>query len=328
MALRHFFLLLLPFALFSASTDYRGCQLKYQVSSINLADTQAFSIDKEYALFYSKERPKQTIIKRDPFLGLNLIKSSKPFRHQFKFYKQRPKKIASVLPQKVTEGKILSEQIGLNKLAHFSKNIQKNSLICGTCCGIVGLSTPNGIIEKEYIKHFLQSKQTIYSDIGIRLANKKGARVVEVNPFFKDLQFIKGDVILFMDGKKVYSAGKLSRDILFSKVGKIHEFVVLRDGKKIKLKAKARKRISGGLIPEGFLDYFGIELYKNLFVKKDVAKYAIKKGDRLIYVMGKKVKTLKDIRQILSSKNNSKNHSITLLIKREDFDFFIHIPRS
>jgi len=330
MALGHklfFLLLLFPLILLSAQKDFKSCELKYQVSSFKIANTQAFAVNNEYVLFYSKDEPSVKIIKRDPFLGLNLMKSDHAFKHIFKFYNNYPKQLGAVLPTGTIEGKLLHQQIGLNQLAAFSKPASVNALISGTCCGIVGLSTGEGVIEKEYIRHFLESEKISYSDIGIRLKDSNGVRVVEVNPFFVDSPFFLDDVILSMDNKKARNAADVSRKILFSTPGSKHNFLVLREGKKLKISASLKARLSGGLIPESFFDLFGLELDENLRVKKDNPKFEIKKGDQLLYVMGKEVKTLAEIRAILSQEKTSENKIVVLLFKRQGFDFFIHFAK-
>jgi len=330
MALRHFFFTLisfLPLTLLSAPIDFKSCQLKYQVSSIEVGKTQAFAVDSGYALYYSQKEPSAKVIKRDPFLGLNLIKAPKPFKHIFKFYSNDPKELAAVLPKKVSEGRVVSEQIGLNTLGRFSKNVEENSLISGTCCGIIGLSTPQGIIDKSYIRHFLESKEVVYADIGIRLGDREGTRVIEVNPFFEDSPFFLDDLIISMDTTKTKNAAQLSRDILFSSPGSQHTFVIIREGKELKLDGVFQKRLSGGLVPESFFDLFGLSLDENLIVKEDNAKYEIKKDDKLLLVMGKEVKTLADIRQILSAEKSSQSEIVTLLFRRNGFDFFIHFSK-
>ncbi|HIC43798.1 MAG TPA: hypothetical protein EYO73_05780 [Sulfurimonas sp.] len=327
--------LLLTLSLFSSTqdftkettSDFESCKLKYQVSSINVDDTQGFAVSSQYILFYSKETPKTKIIKRDPFLGLNLKQTDKKFKHLFKFYFNSPKHLASVSPEKIKEGKFLSKQIGLNSLAKFSSISKKNAMISGTCCGILGLSTGNGIIDKAYLQHFLKSREIIYSDTGIRVADKKGVRVIEVNPFFEGSPFLLDDVILYMDKTKSISASQLSRDILFSKPNTWHEFFIYRDGKKVKVKARFKKRMGGGLVSDSFFGFFGLELDEKLFVLEDNPKYKVKKGDKLLFVMGKPVKTLREIRQVLSLEKNSKNLLVILLFKREGFDFFIHFDK-
>jgi len=327
MAMRHALLLLFPLILFSAPLDFKSCQLKYQVSSIPLDNTQALAVDDEYAIFYSKEEPSYPIIKRDPFLGLNLIKSPRQFRHIFKFYNNQPKHLAGVLPNAVYEGNFVRQQIGLNHLAKFSKKLKVNSLITGTCCGVMGLSTDSGVIDKDYIHHFLESEKIVYGDIGIRLADREGVRVVEVNPFFADSPFLLSDMILSMDGKKAENAAQMSKKILFCAPGSKHHFLILRGDEKITIEATLQKRLSGGLVPDSFFDLFGLELDENLIVKSDNAKYEIKKGDKLLFVMGKEVKTLADIRKVLSQQKSSKEEMVLLLFKRNGFDFFIHFPK-
>ncbi len=327
MASRHIFLLLFPFILFSAPSDFKSCQLKYQVSSIQIEDTLAFAIDDEYALFYSKDEPSIKIIKRDPFLGLNLIKASQPFKHIFKFYNNRPDRLAAILPKEVHEGRLINEQIGLNRLAQFSKPIKANALISGTCCGILGIATENGVIDKAFIQHFLKSKEVAYGDIGIRLGDRDGVRVIEVNPFFADSPFLLNDTILSMDGKKAHSAAQISQDILFSKPESKHSFLILRENKKLKIEAKFKRRLSGGLIPDSFFDLFGLALDENLIIEEDNAQYEIKKGDELLFVMGQEVKNLEDVRRVLSEEKRSEHETVFLLFKRKGFDFFIHFPK-
>ena len=330
MAMRHFFFslfFLLPITLLSSPVDFKSCQLKYQVSSIAIAKTQGFAVDSQYALYYSEKEPTGIVIKRDPFLGLNLVKAPKPFKHIFKFYNNDPELLAAVLPKKVSEGKIVREQIGLNQLGQFSKTVEENALISGTCCGIIGLATPQGIIDKRYIRHFLESKEAVYADIGIRLGDKEGIRVVEVNPFFEGSPFFLDDLIVSMDAKKVKSSAQLSRDILFSSPGSQHTFILIREGTELKLDAVFQKRLSGGLVPDSFFDLFGLFLDENLIVKEDNARYEIKKSDRLLSVMGKEVKTLADIRQVLSAEKSNQSKVVVLLFRRDGFDFFIHFSK-
>jgi len=327
MALRHTLLLLIPFILFSAPLDFKSCQLKYQVSSLQINNTQAIAVDNEYGLFYSAQEPNITIIKRDPFLGLNLVKLPQSSKHIFKFYNNQPKHLAAVTPSTIQEGRFLSEQIGLNTLAQFSQKTKMNSLISGTCCGILGLSTDTGVIDKDYIRHFLKTKEVSYSDIGIRLGDKEGVRVLEVNPFFDNSPFLLDDIILFMDGKKAKSAASVSKKILFAKPGSKHFFVVLRNNEKLRIEATMQKRLSGGLIPDSFFELFGLSLDEHLIVKENNAKYEIKEGDKLLFVMGKEVKSLADIRHVLSQEKSTKTKIVILLFKRKGFDFFIHFAK-
>jgi len=327
--LRFIFVLSLFFSLelFASTQDYKSCQLKYHVSSIKTDTTLALAINENYVLFYSEKTPSIPVIKRDPFLGLNLIKTDNTFKHVFKFYNNEPKQYAAILPDTVVEGTLIQEQIGLNQLGKFSRRAKQNSIISGTCCGLVGLSTGKGIIDKVYIRHFLETEKIMYADIGIRVGDTKGVEVLEINPFFADSPFLLGDIVLFMDNKRVRKAAKLSQDILFSKPESVHYFKVLREGKEITLKAVLKKRLSGGLIRDSFFGLFGLELDEFLKVKKDTPKYEIKKGDKLLYIMGKEVNTLSDIRHVLSKEKTTSTKRVSLLFQREGFDFFIHFDK-
>ncbi len=328
MALRHLILFILfTYTLHAIPQDYKACQLKYQVSSINIDRSKGFAIDKDYVLFYSPTAPKEGLIKRDPFLGLNLVKSPKPFKHLFKFYANHPKKLASILPEQVTEGDIRTRQIGLEQLAHFSKPTEPNALISGTCCGIVGLGTSSGIIEKAYIQHFLESKKIVYADAGIRVQDNKGVRVIAVNPFFESSPFLLDDVILSMDKTPVTSASELSKKILFSRPQSTHAFAIERQGKRMKVEGIFKERLSGGLIPESFFELFGVRLGEDLSVKEGNDKLELKVGDQVLSVMRQEVRTLQELRALLSSQKGNEHASVELLIRRNGFDFFIHIPK-
>jgi hypothetical protein len=64
-----------------------------------------------------------------------------------------------------------------------------------------------------------------------------------------------------------------------------------------------------------------------LIVKEDNGRYEIKKSDRLLSVMGKEVKSLADIRHLLSVEKSSSSKMIVLLFRRNGFDFFIHFSK-
>lgn len=320
-----FYLFLLPLTLFSNPLDFKACQLKYQVSSMNVGQAYAFAVNDKYALFYSKEEPAQKVVKRDPFLGLNLIEADKRFRHSFKFHHRLSDKLSGILPHSITEGRMLSSQIGLNTPAKFSKPLKNSTLITDSACGIVGVSTPDGVIEKEYIKHFLKSKEIVYADVGIRLIDKNGVCVTARNPFFYNMPFMQHDIIVQMDGEKVASASEVSRRILLSKPKSMHTFIVLRDNKKIKIKVEAQERLSGGLSEDNFLDTMGFVMDEHLVVMQDNVQYGVKKGDKLRLVRGDGVRTSADVRHVLSQEKSDKDKSIALLFQRDGFDFFIHL---
>ena len=327
MALRRvlFLTFLLPLTLFSSTKDFKACQLKYQVSSVKIGQTQAFAISDKYALFYSKDEPSVRVVKRDHFLGLNLVKTPKRFRHSFKFHSNLSAKHAGISPYRITEGKLTSSQVGINNWAKFSRPLKTNTLITDDACGIVGISTPEGVIEKEYIKYFLKSKEIRYGDLGVRLIDKKGVCVDTRNPFFEKMSFMAGDIIVYMDGKKAKDASAISRKILLSKPKSMHNFVVLRDKKKIKIKAEIQKRLGGGLIVDNFLEVFGFVFDEKLVVKKYNAKYGVKEGDRLKRVMGKDVKTSADVGHVLSHEKTDKDNVRALLFQRNGFDFYIRL---
>ena len=81
------------------------------------------------------------------------------------------------------------------------------------------------------------------------------------------------------------------------------------------------------MLPQSHQALVGRELIATVTPQEDNPKYEIKKGDSLLYVMGKEVKTLADIRAILSQEKTSVNKMVILLFKRNGFDFFIHFAK-
>jgi len=265
------------------------------------------------------------IIKKDPFLSLYLVKGKKYFKYPFKLNRHQSLGIAAVDKKMALEGKIRKKQIGLNNLATFNEALFTPSILMTSCCALEGLITSKGIIEKAYIKHFLNSKEIKYGDIGIRIKDKNKAIVVNANdPFMKNNQLKKGDIILAFDGIKIHNSALLMKKILFSKVGTKHKIKIKRDTKVLNLKVIIQKRYGGGYISDTFLEQKGLYFDKKLFLiklDKKFKTYGLKLGDRLIQANGIKVNT----QQLLRENIADFKESSLLLFQRAGFQFFVHI---
>jgi hypothetical protein len=316
---------LLLLNLFACKGGYESCVLKIKDSNSIVNQTLQIPVPKNQKLIFSPYLPNAKIIKYDPFLSLYLVEDRKKFKHPFKINNHLSLGVASVNKKRAIEGKIVKNQIGLNSFATFSEKVTAPALLLNSCAALEGLVTPRGIIEKEYIERFLNSKSSQYGDIGIRMRDEKGLAVVDrVNPFMKDNKFKKGDLIIALDGKKVKDSAIIMKKILFSKVGSSHKVKVKRGSKYLTINVKTKKRYGGGYVSDTFLEEKGIYFSQDLTIMKianEFNSYGLKVGDRLIQVNAKEVSNTTDIAKHISDFK----FFASLLFEREQFQFFVNI---
>lgn len=316
---------ILLISLYACKGGYKTCSKKVRDSHAIYKQSLQIPISKTQKLIYSTKIPNAKVIKHDPFLNLYLVE----IRHGFKFPFRMNYKLslgqAAVNSKMAIEGRIKRPQIGLNKLASFTEVVYAPSLLLNSCCSLEGLITPRGIIQKKYIDFFLKSKKVEYGDIGIRVSDKKREVVIDrVNPFDDSIKLKKGDIVLYMDSKRIRNSAELMRKILFSKVGKKHRLKVKRGSKLISIDCVTKKRFGGGAISDTFLEEKGFYFSENLTIVKisdTYRKYGLKVGDILLQVNGKKVNTIDDVRNNI---DDFKYHA-SLLFTRENFQFFVNI---
>lgn len=309
----------------TCSGSYDSCKRKIVDSKSIQNQILQIPVAKNQRLVFSTSKPQAKIMKHDPFLCLYLIEDKKDFRYPFGLNNKPIFGLASVNNRYAIAGKIVKNQIGLNVFASFNKSLFAPALLINSCCDLEAIVTPRGIIEKEYLQRFIQTKNIDYSDIGIRVKNEKGFVIVSANnPFMKDNKFQKDDCILEYDGKKVKKASLFMKKVLFCKVGSLHSVKIKRNTKIFKFNLKTHKRFGGGYISDTFLEQKGIYFGKDLHISKIEQKsqnYGLLLGDKLIQVNGKIVDTQQDVMESIS---NFKDIS-TLLFERENFQFFVQI---
>ena len=278
-------------------------------------------------LVYSHCNPDAKVLKYDPFLSLYLIEDRKKFAYPFDVNMRLQLGSAMVSDKAAREGKILKNQVGLNKLATYSEKLIKPSLLTSSCCALEGIVTPNGIIQKEYIKRFLSKAPATYADIGIRVKNDAGFVIVSAsNPYLKDNPFKKGDCIVSFDGKKVKAASVFMKNVLFSKLGSKHKVKIKRDGKFIDVGVTSTLRYGGGDLSDTFLEQKGIYFDDSLHIiklSKEYEKYGMLLGDQLLQVNGTRVKNQEELLHYIE---NFKLFS-SLLFERRKFQFFVNIAK-
>ncbi|QOY51725.1 DUF7488 domain-containing protein [Candidatus Sulfurimonas baltica] len=316
---------LLLLNLFACDGGFDSCKLKINHSKSIKNQQLQIPVDNNQLLIFSKNIPNAKIIKYDPFLSLYLIEDKNQFKYPFRINKNLTLGTAAVDRTIAIEGKILKSQIGLNSFATYSEPLYGLALLTNSCCALEGIVTPEGIIEKEYIERFLETKEVSYGDIGIRVHDEKKVVIVNSsNPFMKNNLFKKDDCILEFDGKDVIDSATLMRNILFSDIGSVHTIKIKREDKILVIKATTKKRYGGGYLSDTFLEFLGISFDKNLFIvkiEKKAQHYELKIGDKLLQINTTKIKKEQDILEIIANSEKSVN----LLFQREEFQFFVTV---
>ena len=316
---------LLLFNLYSCQGGYDSCIEKINDSKTIQNNSLHIPIKNTELLIWSKTTPNAKILKYDPFLSLYLIEDTNKFPYPFAINMRLQLGLAMVNTTDARESKVLKNQVGLNSFATFSQKTTTPALITSSCCSLEAIVTPEGIIQKEYLKRFLSSSKVAYSDIGIRVKNEGGYVLVsESDPYMKNNLFKKDDCILTFDGVKIKAASVLMRKVLFSKIGSKHKVQVKRDGKVLNLLVETSKRYGGGYVSDTFLEQKGVYFDKQLHITKlsqNFLGYGLLVGDRLIQVNGAEVKTQKELRKHIEG---FKDFS-SLLFERRNFQFFVNI---
>ncbi|SFV52114.1 FIG00638667: hypothetical protein [hydrothermal vent metagenome] len=313
------------FNLYACKGDYVSCIAKVKDSQAIQKNFLSIPITKKRRLVYAKHLPKTKILKYDPFLSLYLVEDKQPFQYPFDINMRLQLTTAIVTDKVAKKGHFIHNEIGLNTLARYSKKLATPALVTNSCCSLEGIVTQRGVIQKEYLKHFIESKTVQYGDIGIRVRDKNGDVVVSASdPFMKENPFKKGDIIVAFDAKKIKSAAFLMRKILFCKINTKHSVKVKRGSKYITYKVSIAKRLGGGALSDTFFERKGLYFDKRLSLVKITPafqKYGLHRGDRLIQINGVLVKNQKELREHLEK---FKNYS-SLLFERNGFEFFVNI---
>jgi hypothetical protein len=294
------------------------CTFEGQTLEIPLSATQS--------LVYTPTPPKSgKILKYDPFLSLYLVTKNVRSKYYFTLNKHLSLGEASVTPKMAIEGKITRAQIGLNSLAKANEAFFAPSLLLNSCCFLEGIVTPRGIIQKPYIKRFIESKESRYGDIGIRLDIKSSLpHIVACDPFYKENPFEKGDILLEFEGKKIASASEAAEKILFAPIGSKQRIKVQRGSQILTFEVVVAQRFGGGVLSDTFLESKGIFLddaLRVVEVNKERLGSALAPDDRILGVDGTIVRTQQELRESLGKEQEGVN----LLVERAGFQFFVRI---
>lgn len=277
-------------------------------------------------LVYSKV-PLKSFDRSEPLLGLYLF-NDKNTKGQLKVLNRYPKDVAAISFETKKPNRIINEGLGIDKLAQLKYHTFSGAGIFGSCCTLRGINTDNGVITSDYILRFLKQEKR-FASAGVRLKLVKGKLMVsDVNPFFASNPFKKGDEILYFDGAKL-SLERLTKKILFSKIGSKHHFRIKRKGKAFKVSIFLKERLGGAILADTYLEHYGFQFDTDLRVvrvrqKSMVGKLGLLAGDRLKSINNISVTDDLSVRDLLAKA--IKSEKIRLLIERDGLQFNIYLP--
>jgi len=310
---------------YSAQNNFKACQQKIIDSKSLIIKSITLPIENKIRLVFSEIKPNAKVLKFDPYLNLYLLEDRSGFNYPFNFSTEKNKKFAVINNKTYKLTKIIDKQVGLNSLAHLGTNIKTPAIITTNCCQLEAFVTSQGVIEKEYLEHFVFSKESNYATVGIRVKSVKNiVEVSSINPFFKNNPFLIGDKILSLDGTRVKNISKFMRTILFSPLLSKHYFRVKREEKELVLSVITQRREGGGFLSDTFLEKKGIyfnEMAEVIELKKRDNRSKLKVGDKVVKVNGYRINSSSEIRKYISQYEDF----ISLLVERDGFQFFVKI---
>jgi len=311
--------------LYACKGGYTTCIDKVKDSNTIQNNSLFIPVHANKRIVYTQGIPNYKMLKYDPFLSLYLVEDKKSFPYPFEFNMHLQLGSAALNAVDANEGKFISHQIGLNHFAKYSEGIKTPFIITSSCCSLEGLYTSRGVIEKEYLQHFIHTKSNEYGDIGVRVRDEKNLVIVNaVDPFMQNNPFYLNDCIIEYDGKKVLNAAQLMRSILFSKINTPHQIKVKRSDKFLTFKVFIKKRYGGGYLSDTFFESQGLYFDKDLHIVKlsnKFLKVGLKNGDKLLQVNDVNIKNQTQLRNYLQ---NKKDYS-RMLFERNSFQFFVKI---
>ncbi|MFP4485552.1 MAG: PDZ domain-containing protein [Campylobacterales bacterium] len=308
--------------------DFSKCAKKLSQSIIEVGGIKGVVVAPKRVLLYSPRTPKidaSAIKKRDPFMGLYLVESEKAKRALF-FKDGKVDELAVVYKDSFEKIELISPQ-RIFDFGKANKPLKQGGVISDVCYRVYAFTTPRGYISPFYIYRFLDATRVTYSDIYIDFKQtSRGVEVASSNPFAKNNPFLEGDLVRFIDGKKISTIKDYEDSIYLLPVGTKVDIEIKRDGKTIKIPYTTKMMKYGGLIKGSYFGSLGFSVDKNLVFTDINLKSGgfenLKVGDKLISIDGQKTASKSSLKSLLSKITKKE---VKFLVERNGFMFFVTI---
>lgn len=345
--------------------DFNACYEKNKNSIISVNGNYGVAVAKNLiAVVKNSDTKINNFIKFDPYLNLYLVKSDKDLQVPIMVDENdeanfnKTKWIGNINDNNSTKmGHIKSFGVNLGDLDSLNFDLNVTSELNSACCKMVGIAIGmDKFIPNRYLKHFANYDDVYYGDIGAVFTQVDNKFLVySVDPLGRGNTLLKDDEILSIDGVKPSSLRLLNEAVLFAKKGSILEFKIKRKDEELKLfipvsgdiklkdnaiKEKTENKINVVLNTQNkkpqideyhklneILKQWGVVVDTKLMVKRvfensQAHKFGVVVGDDIVQVGTDIVKTRKDLQQSIGDQR-----SFLLLLKRNDFDFFVRVTR-
>lgn len=314
--------------------DFSHCVSYYAQATSLAGNARSISLKTsagDIALLFSPIAPSNLkILKADAFVGLYIVQTKKT-RYSYDFLNidsyAKNRELSAIGLNYNKKGKILKPQRGFVEYGEFSTPIPRNGVISNICYQIYGLGVGSKyFIDKKYLDRFLSEKSAYYGDIGVRVVQKdKYVLVHQIDPFFDKNPFKIGDVILSINGKNISSYQDFEWIVSNLPYQKPAEITLIRKGQKQNLSVIVDKRYGGFLLPDTFLERFGISFDKTLTItdidEDSKNTLGLQVGDRLVWISQKPI--LKDSDDSKTKANNSLRNALSAAAMSGDIEVLL-----
>ncbi len=302
--------------LFGCNSEFSSCLKKVQDLHVIQKNALVIPLEKHTLVFSTQKLHGYKFY--DPFLNLYMF-PSKNVSYPFKWNKYLKTKKLAAINNKVVCGKIVQDQVGLDKFGLFSKSLSNSAVILNSCCELIAINTPKGIIQKRYLQRFLSGKNS-YGDIGIRVKMSNKCVIVDTVNRLIHSPFKKNDILLKINDRRIVSMRSFEEKILFAPIGKFYQISVMRNKKKKNFRVKVLERKGGGFLCDTFFEVWGVYIDKNLRVVRSSYKN-LHVNDKIFMIDKQKVQTQKGIQRALSDVGDI----FRIGLNRKGLDIFIEI---
>ncbi|WP_235853055.1 DUF7488 domain-containing protein [Helicobacter labacensis] len=325
--------LLLALATPLIAYDFSQCAQYHRLAS-HEHGVSLFWDHKQVSFLHSRIPPKGVkILKADPFIGFYLIQAPKTrfAYHLLDIDAQATKRPLASVSAQARAGSILHRQTGFLHFARFSKPMPINAVVSNICYQIYGVGVGgHDFIESRYLKRFLKQKSPYYGDIGVRV--RAGAVVQSVDPFFKHNPFLERDVITRINNQPIRNAQDFEW-VVSNLAYQSRARITIKRGNALKtFVVRVDKRHGGFLLPDTFLERFGITLNHKLIITKAThlapPLNQLQVGDQLVWINKRPIVKPGQSPRVALQRALSEafmQGRIEMLILRNGFEFYVRL---